>query len=161
MLPNGTGYHNGNANGIDWLTEEPYTPAYPPCPSDYEERPIINVTPSVPKPAWRNEFPSFTHNLSWNDPEGVSHSLTLRSDDLQALFADIKMVKSMIKRSKEKHATAHPDAPEEQAEPDTQRCEIHGVDMPRRWSKRTSGHYFGHKCSDGSFCYGKAKNGKA
>jgi hypothetical protein len=125
------------------------------CPSDYEPAPIIDVTPSAPKPAWRNDFPLFTHNLSWVDGDGCSHSLTLRSDDLPGLFADLKLLKGLIRASREKAKEKHPDAPEAQAQPDTQHCSIHDVDMMRRWSKRTQGHYFGHKCSDGSFCYGK------
>ena len=45
----------------------------------------------------------------------------------------------------------------EASQPDVQRCQIHKVDMLRRWSKRTQGHYFGHKTPDGGFCYGRAK----
>jgi hypothetical protein len=131
------------------------------CESDY---PVIDVTPFTPsksKPGWKEQHAAFTHHIQWVDAEGISHGLTLRSDSLQDLMRDLRLVKSMIKAAKQKHAELQPKAsepqPQAQAEPDVQHCEIHNVDMPRRWSKRTRGHYFGHKCSDGSFCYGKAK----
>lgn len=147
-----------NGNGSNGHVTYPYIE----CASDYEPRPeVIDVVAREPQPGWHDQNPNFVHSLTWTDADGVGHMLVLRSDDLQSLFADIKMVKGLIKRSKEKATTANPEASQAQEEPDTQRCAIHDVDMPRRWSKRTSGHYFGHKCSDGSFCYGKAKNGKA
>ena len=44
-----------------------------------------------------------------------------------------------------------------QSQPDVQRCAIHNVDMPRRWSKRTQRNYFAHKMADGSLCYSRVK----
>jgi hypothetical protein len=131
------------------------------CESDY---PVIDVTPFTPrqpKPGWKDAFPQFTHNVSWVDSDGISQSMTLRSDDLQSLMADLKLLKAMIKAAKAQHAEPQSQSDTEQTEtasnPDVQHCPIHDVAMLRRWSKRTQGHYFGHKCSDGTFCYGKAK----
>ena len=67
--------------------------AYLPCESDYPPAPVIDVMPTAPTPQWRNEFPQFTHNLSWQDSDGLSHSLTLRSDSLQGLMADLRLLK--------------------------------------------------------------------
>ena len=132
---------------------------YPSCPSDYEAAPVIDVVPTAPKPGWHDAFPAFTHNLSWIDGEGCSHSMTLRSDSLSGLMADLKLLKGMIRQAKQKAAKSQPaqaDAASESEQPDVQQCRIHKVDMIRRWSKRTNGHYFAHKAPDGNFCYGLA-----
>jgi hypothetical protein len=131
------------------------------CASDYEERPLIDITPAAPRPAWRDQFPMFTHNLSWVDADGCSQSMTLRSDDLQSLMADLRLLKGMIKQAKESaKEKVHGDsqAPVElTAETDVKRCAIHNVDMPRRISKRNSGHYFAHFLPDDSICYGRER----
>ena len=148
MLANGAHHHNGSINGhlLD-------------CVSDYEERPVLDVTPKSPRPGWKNAFPQYTHNLSWQDPDGCAHSMTLRSDSLSGLMADLKLLKGMIRQAKQKAAESKPQQAEgasESEQPDVQQCRIHKVDMIRRWSKRTNGHYFGHKLSNGDFCYGRA-----
>lgn len=120
---------------------------WPPCPSDYEPAPA-NIP--AKQTGWRDQFPAFTHNLSWVDADGLSHSMTLRSDSLQDLMADLKLLKNAIKQSRQQHAEAPLDA-----ESDVKRCAIHGVDMPRRFSKRNQGHFFGHVLPDNTFCYGR------
>ena len=143
---------NGRSDGHH--TNSVHTQDYAPCASDYGPAPA----PEAPQPKWRDEFPKFTHNLSWCDSDGISHSMTVRSDDANELLAIIKGVKNIIRASKQKAAGSAPSSetpPDTQ--PDTQRCAIHGVDMPRRWSKRTNGHYFGHKLADGGLCYGRTK----
>ena len=127
---------------------------YLPCSSDYEERPTIDVVAREPKPGWHDQNPRFVHSLTWTDADGVGHMLVLRSDDLQALFGDIKMVKSMIKRSKEKAKEKQPEAQQEQTQPEHVVCKIHGVQMERRVSKRTGGHYFSHRIGT-ELCFGK------
>jgi hypothetical protein len=154
MVANGTHHHNGG-NGVHAAQ------LYAPCASDYE---AIDVTPTVPKPAWRDEFPTFTHHLQWVDADGITHGLTLRSDDLQGLMSDLRMVKGMIRQAKQQASERAPqqatqaqaDGASEEEQPDVQHCRIHKADMIRRWSKRTQGHYFAHKAPDGNFCYGRA-----
>jgi hypothetical protein len=135
---------------------------YPACASDYDAV-TIDITPqTAPKPGWRDQHAAFTHHIQWIDADGISHGLTLRSDSLQGLMADLKMVKGMIKAAKQKAAESQPQQamhdPQVPAAdvPDTKHCAIHGVDMARRWSKRTGGHYFAHKAPTGDFCYGRA-----
>jgi hypothetical protein len=134
------------------------------CESDYEPRPI-DVTPKTPQPKWRDSWPEYTHNVNWLDSDSKQHSLTIRTDSIDELLATLTAIKHVIRASKAKTAegsTAKPLHSDPQGPaadcPDVQRCAIHGTNMPRRWSKRTNGHYFGHKLSDGSFCYGRAKS---
>ena len=75
-------------------------------------------------------------------------------------MADLRMVKGMIRQAKQKATESAPqqaDGPSEADQPDVQQCRIHKVDMIRRWSKRTQGHYFGHKLPGGDFCYGRER----
>ena len=138
-----------NGNGVNPKV------AYLPCSSDHEERPAIDITPTAPTPQWRNEFPQFTHNLSWQDSDGISHSMTLRSDSLQDLMADLKLLKAMIRQANEQHSSANPSQPETQ--PEHVSCKIHGVQMERRVSKRTQGHYFSHRIGS-ELCFGRPKS---
>jgi hypothetical protein len=138
------------------------------CTSDYEPRPLtIDVVPTAPTPKWRDQQAAFTHHIQWVDHEGISHGLTIRSDDLQSLMADLRLVKAGIREAKKQAAesasvpgdsqSGESHSPTElTAETDVQRCRIHGVDMPRRISKRNSGHYFAHFLPDDSICYGRA-----
>jgi hypothetical protein len=135
------------------------------CESDYEPAPVIDVVPTAPKPSWRDQHAAFTHHIQWADADGISHGMTLRSDSLSGLMADLKLLKGMIKAAKQKAAESQPqqavqtqaDGARESEQPDVQHCRIHKVDMIRRWSKRTNGHYFGHKTPDGNFCYGRER----
>ena len=84
--------------------------------------------------------------------------MTLRADTLEQLLADLKLIKQGIKIAKKKAKAVGADAGTEgtqQEGEDTQLCAIHNTPMQRRWSKRTSGHYFAHRNADGSFCYGR------
>ena len=154
MLANGI-HHSNGTNGV-------HAQLYVPCASDYEPAPIIDVVPTAPKPGWRDQHAAFTHHIQWVDSDGISHGLTLRSDSLQDLMVDLKMVKGMIKAAKAKaresqpanQASSDPQVPAADV-PDVQHCKIHAVDMVRRWSKRTQGHYFGHKLPNDDFCYGR------
>ena len=136
MVHESTVLHNGHVNG------------YHPAPAE------------APPPKWRDQWPMFTHNCGWTDSDGKTHSLTIRTDDADELFGILKAIKHIVRQSKEKAAeTVSQPLQERQVEApvDTQHCAIHNVSMPRRWSKRTGGHYFAHKLPDGSFCYGRAK----
>jgi hypothetical protein len=123
------------------------------CPSDHEP---IDVTPTAPKPAWRDEFPTFTHHLQWVDADSVSHGLTLRSDSLQDLMSDLRMVKGMIRQAKQKAAESKPQS-EQTPEPDSDvpPCKVHGAPMRRAVSKRTGGTYFYHDIGRDR-CFGRA-----
>ena len=80
--------------------------------------------------------------------------MTIKTDDVDELFGIQKAVKHIVRQSKQKAEETSPQAETAaETQPDAQRCDIHNVDMPRRWSKRTGGHYFAHKLADGSFCY--------
>ena len=142
-----------HSNGIH--TNGAHPAAHLDCASDYEPAPATEAPP----PKWRDAWPAYTHNVTWLDSDSKQHSLTIRTDDIHELFGVLKGLKHTIRASKQKAAESapHTEAPQE-AQPDTQRCAIHGVDMPRRWSKRTNGHYFGHKLADGGFCYGRSKS---
>jgi hypothetical protein len=129
------------------------------CPSNHE---LVDVTPMAtpPRPKWRDQFPQFTHNLSWLDADGCSHSMTLRSDDLQGLMSDLKLLKGMIKAAKQKAAESASQSTQttQTPEPDSDvpPCKIHGVPMERRTSKRTSGVYFFHRLPGSKeLCFGR------
>ena len=147
MLTNGT--HHSNGIHI--------TPPYPACPSDYES---VAADRWKPEPGWHNQFPTYTHNVSWVDSDSKQHSLTIRGDDLDELLMTLTAIKQCIRASKAKHTESQPGeqalAQQAESQPDVIPCRIHSVDMPRRWSKRTNGHYFGHKLATGNFCYGRA-----
>jgi len=87
--------------------------------------------------------------------------MTLRSDSLPDLLADLKALKAMIKAAKAQHQSSRTESPSAAADdtqsPDTQRCAIHNIDMPRRISRRTGGSYFSHVLPDNSLCYGRPK----
>jgi len=70
---NHNGYVNGNGHFLD-------------CASNYEPAPIIDVTPSKPKPGWRDQLAPYTHCLPWSDSDGCSHRMTLRADTLEQLL---------------------------------------------------------------------------
>ena len=77
---------------------------------------------------------------------------------MEQLLADLKLIKQGIKIAKKKAKAVGADAGTEgtqQEGEDTQLCVIHNINMMRRWSKRTNGHYFAHKLDDGGFCYGR------
>jgi hypothetical protein len=77
------------------------------CESDY---PAIDVMAYPAKQgSWRDALAPYTHSLSWSNGD-CTHSLTIRSDSLEALLADLKLVRQGIRRAKEKRATANPEA---------------------------------------------------
>jgi len=135
-----------HSNGVNGIHANGHTLD---CHSDYEPR----QADAAPLPGWRNAFPKFTHYIEWHDADGRKHGLTVRCDDRDELLDTLRCVKGATARG---DAEPQAETPAE-AQPDTQRCAIHSVDMARRWSKRTNGHYFAHKLADGSFCYGRAK----
>jgi hypothetical protein len=143
VVQNGT-----RSNGIH------HTPTYPSCPSDYEAVTPADTAPR-PEPRWCTQFPTYTHNVSWVDTDSKQHSLTIRGDDLDELLATLTAVKRTIRASRAKAESQ--DTPATPQQPDVMRCHIHNAPMPRRWSRRTSGHYFSHALPDGSFCYGRPK----
>jgi hypothetical protein len=132
---------------------------YPPCASDYEERPVFDVVPTMPRPGWTDAFPAFTHNLSWIDGEGCSHSMTLRSDSLSGLMGDLKLLKGMIRKAKTKAAESQPAQTAPQPDSDVSPCKIHGMAMERRTSKRTDGVYFSHRLPGSKeLCFGRERS---
>jgi hypothetical protein len=152
MIANGTHHHNGS-NGVHAAQ------LYPACGSDYEERPTIGITPQpAPKSGWHDAFPTYTHNLSWIDSDGCSHSMTLRSDSLSDLMADLKLLKGMIRQAKGKAAVTTPQQAETPVpDGDIPACRIHNVAMERRTSKRTGGIYFSHRLPGSKeLCFGRA-----
>ena len=146
LSPTGTAFNGTNGCGT-----------HLPCASDYEPAPILDTTLTAPTPKWRDDFPLFTHNISWLDSDGISHSLTLRSDDLQALFADLRLLKSMIRASRQKAPVDNPGKPQQNTEHERVVCKIHNVEMERRVSKRSGGHYFSHRLVGNDLCFGKEK----
>jgi hypothetical protein len=61
----------------------------------------------------------------------------------------------MIRQAKQQHAESNPVQPQTQEERVV--CKIHGVEMERRVSRRTGGHYFSHKLADRELCFGRPK----
>ena len=145
MIDETTMNSNGNVTAND----------YPPCESDYE------VAPAQPEPmpGWRNQFPKFTHNVSWQDTDNKGHSLTIRTDDEDELFAILKHIKHIVRASKEKAAQCQSDAEAQHEEPpQTKPCEIHpGAMMQRRQRKDGTGHFYSHNIN-GEWCNGRAKS---
>ena len=152
MLSNGTAHLNGhglNGNGVNGYGHMLE------CPSDHPVIDIVPTTPKTSRPRWRDELAPYTHTLQRLDGDGHSHSMTLRSDSLQDLLSDLKLLKSMVKQAKQKHADANPEQRETQLERVV--CKIHGAEMERRVSRRTGGHYFSHKLADRELCFGRPK----
>jgi|GEM_PF-3317044 len=105
----------------------------------------------------------YSDTLKWKDHLGVEHLLTIWADSIEQLVDDEKRIMGLIKASREQHQSSRTESPsaeskgtEHQGE-DVQRCQIHGIDMPRRISRRTGGSYFSHVLSDNSLCYGRPK----
>jgi len=140
MVTHLNGSHNGQAKV-----------AYLPCESDY---PVIDVVAKPATPKWRDQYPLFTHNLSWQDSDGCNHSLTLRSDSITDLLSDLKMIKTGIRQAKAKAAESQP---QEATQPERVVCKIHHVEMERRVSKRTGGHYHCHRLAGNELCFGREK----
>ena len=147
MLSNGVSHLNGHHNGTNGTTLV--------CESNYEPVSVIDVIPTTPAPKWRDQHAAFTHHIQWIDSDNISHGLTLRSDSLQDILSDLRMVKGIIRQDKQKHTDANPEQPETQSEKVV--CKVHGVPMERRVSKRTGGHYFSHKLADRDLCFGRPK----
>jgi hypothetical protein len=142
------------ANGIS-SNNGVHAQLYAPCPSDYETAPI-DVTPTAPRPGWKDAFPQYTHNLSWVDSEGCSHSMTLRSDSLSDLMNDLRLLKSMIRQAKGKARESAPQQAAPEPDSDVPPCPIHGASMERRTSKRTGGIYFSHRMpGTKELCFGR------
>jgi hypothetical protein len=139
MIANDIHHHNGN-NGhlLD-------------CASDYEARPVIDVKPTAPKSGWQSQQADFTMNVSFLDSDNFQVSLTLRSDDLPALLADLKMVKTLaIKSRMQKEARG--DAP---VEVETRTCPVHDVAMVKALSRKTGKPYWSHDLLGGDRCFGR------
>ena len=131
--------------------------AYLPC--SIRDHPVIDIVPTTPKtsrPRWRDELAPYTHTLQWLDADGHSHSMTLRSDSLQDLLGDLKLLKSMVKQAKQKHTDANP--AQSKTQPEKVMCPIHNLEMERRVSKRTGGHYHSHRLPGNDLCFGRAKS---
>ena len=71
-------------------------------------------------------------------------------------MADLKLLKGMIKAAKQKHADANP--AQSKTQPEKVMCQIHGVEMERRVTKRTGGHYHAHKLPGQGLCFGRAQS---
>ena len=127
------------------------------CENDYEAVNATPYTPSAHPVPWRSQFPAFTHNLGWTDGDGCTHSLTLRNDNLNDLMADLKMLKGLIRASKQKATVANPGAHQGQTQEELVVCKVHGVAMERRISKRMGGHYHCHRMGVNDLCFGRPR----
>ena len=128
------------------------------CASDYEPSPVIDITPATAsKPDCTGQHATYTHHVQWLDSDNVQHGLTIRSDSLQGLLADLKLIKGMIRQAKAKAAEHAPPQATQTPAPDSDEppCKIHGTPMVRRQSKRTGGIYFSHKMANGELCFGR------
>ena len=129
------------------------------CPSDYEPRPVIDVVPTAPKPGWRDQYALFTDTVQWLTPDGISHSLTIRSDDLGDLMRDVKLIRAMILKSREQHAAPGSESePGDGQEPMTKPCDLHGgAPMKRRVGKNGAA-FYSHQVQGGNgWCNGRSK----
>jgi hypothetical protein len=133
-----------------------HTPAngFLPCPTDYEPAP----TPKPELPGWRSAFPAHTHSLNWVDGDGISHSHTVRSDDIDEVLRQVRVVKAFIAAAKvrpeQKPAHAEPeqtDSAYDAPEPDDDNyCPTHGRTKLR--PSKYGGFFCAARLHDGSFC---------
>jgi hypothetical protein len=125
------------------------------CPSDYEPRPAIDVVPNKPSPKWRDQLAPYTWSMSYTDSSSISHSVTLRGDTEEEVLEMVKPLVAGIRKAKAKGNSPTPDVPAETGNMPV--CKIHGVQMERRVSKRTSAQYWAHGHRQDT-CFGKAKS---
>ena len=150
--------HNGiHPNGVAHLD----------CASDYEPAPTPDPTPQ-PQPGWRSQYPTFTHHVQWVDGDQKQHGLTIRSDDADEIFAVLKALKHIIRKSKEKASAeapaavadvGHDAAPEPDADdkPASKPCPLHPHSLAYRRESKHGGHFYSHRLPEGSWCNGKAR----
>ena len=128
------------------------------CPSDYEPAPTI---PTQPVSRREGSLDPYMLNLGWHDNDGIVYSLTIRGQERDQVMADAKFFKAVARahmaKGKVAAAVANPDAPQGQTQPEHVVCKIHGVEMERRVSKRTQGHYHAHRLGPRDLCFGRIK----
>jgi hypothetical protein len=123
-----------------------------------------NPAPRIDHDAWKKEHrmttgwhtrePRFVHSLKWHDSEGVEHLHVVRSDDLDEVLREVRVVKQFIKAAKaqaEEHAvavsTTTPEPPQEPAEePQKGYCTVHNLWMTLHHAKDGSGgQWYSHR----------------
>jgi hypothetical protein len=132
---------------------------YPPCESDYEPAPVIDITPqSAPaKGNWRNQLAPITWSMSYVDSSGISHSCTLRADSEEEVLAMVKPIVAGVRKAKQLAKDRAPQQASPEPDSDVPACKIHGMAMERRTSKRTGGIYFSHRLPGSKdLCFGRA-----
>ena len=68
------------------------------------------------------------------------------------------MVKPLVAGVRKAHAIAkEKHAGEPQTQPERVMCKIHNVEMQRRVSKRTGGHYHCHRLAGNNLCFGRVQ----
>jgi hypothetical protein len=142
-------------NGDGYLLE--HTTDYPPCASDYEAAPVIDVVPTAPKPAWRDQLAPVTWSMSYVDSSGISHSCTLRADSEEEVLAMVKPIVAGVRKAKQLAKDRAPQQASPEPDSDVTAWKIHGMAMERRTSKRTGGIYFSHRLPGSKeLCFGRA-----
>lgn len=125
------------------------------CSSDYENRPVIDILPSKPSPKWRDQLAPVTWSMSYIDSSNISHSVTLRGDSEEEV---LEMVKPLVAGIRKAKGNAKKEQQQDNTQPESVVCKIHSVQMERRVSKRTGGHYHCHRMPDGKdLCFGREK----
>jgi hypothetical protein len=142
-------------------------PVYPPCSSDYAAAPA----PKAELPGWRNQFPAYTHSMSWTDSLGITHSHTVRSDNLDEILREARITQEFVKAARARHekSTATAPAPEPQPEPEQNEQTDSAYDEPepsrlwcerhQTWLQRREKHgnvWYSHKTAEG-WCRRAAK----
>lgn len=124
--------------------------------SDYEDRPVIDVTPKPASPKWRDQLAPVTWSMSYIDSSQVTHSVTLRGDTEEEVLAMVKPLVAGIRKAKQ---LAKEKEPQAAVEPDSDLplCKIHNVPMQRAVSKRTGGTYTFHDLPGRDKCFGRQK----
>lgn len=127
------------------------------CASDHPPRPVI---PAQPRGRREGHLDAFTLNLGWHDNDGITYSLTIRGEERDQVMADAKFFKAVAKAHMAKGKVAAAVAKPDDLEVPAIVCKIHGVEMQRRISKRSGGHYFSHALPGGgpnnkNLCFGR------
>jgi hypothetical protein len=121
-----------------------------------ENEPITPAPQHAPQEAhsWHAAFPVHTHSLSWVDGDGISHSHTVRSDDIDDVLRQVKTIKVVIAAAKAHNTKVQGVDTKEPGSLSPRRCAIHDAEMTRRTSKKTGKLYSAHDTAEG-LCFGR------
>ena len=89
----------------------------------------------------------------------MQHGLTVRSDSLQDLIADLCLIKAMVRQARAKAAERAPeqDTPEPEPDGNARVCKVHSVAMVERISKKTGRPFLSHRMPDDTLCFGRER----